>query len=207
MRLALAGGTIYTSAHGEPLRDSVLLIDGGKIAEIGKVAIPPSVEKLDCSGLTISAGFTNHPVHFFERKWADAAAIPAPELARQLYDTFTRFGFTSVFDLSSMVANTRVIRDRIESGEVAGPRILTTAEGLVPPGSAPSDDVLRLMGVFKTPLPEIADAAQAAAAARRHLDAGADGIKLFAPQPQSVIEAAVAEAHRDGKPVFLHPNS
>jgi hypothetical protein len=41
-------------------------------------------------------------VHFFERKWANAATIPAPQLELQLCDTFMRYGFTSAFDLSSM---------------------------------------------------------------------------------------------------------
>ena len=34
-----------------------------------------------------------------------------------------RYGFTSVFDLSSPWENTRRIRARIVSGKVAGPRI------------------------------------------------------------------------------------
>jgi imidazolonepropionase-like amidohydrolase len=70
-----------------------------------------------------------------------------------------------------------------------------------------------MMGVMKLPAPEIADAAQAAAAARKLLDAGVDGIKLFAsaprstPLPESAIRAAADEAHRAGKPVFVHPNN
>jgi imidazolonepropionase-like amidohydrolase len=178
-----------------------------------EVRAPQDATVLDCSGLSITAGFWNSHVHFFERKWADAAALPAPELARQLEETFTRYGFTSVFDLGSSWENTRRLRDRIESGEVPGPRILSTGEGLIPPGAAPSDQVLHMMGVVKTALPEVADAALAAAAARRLLDAGVDGIKLFASSPRGVLlpdgamEAAVDAAHGAGKPVFVHPNS
>ena len=211
--LALTGGTIHVSPADDPIRDGVVLIDGATIASVGTAAPPPHAEILDCTGATITAGLWNSHVHFFERKWADAASIPAPELARQLRETFTRYGFTNVFDLSSSLANTRIIRDRIESGEVAGPRIRTTGEGLVPPGAMPSEQVLHVMGVMNAQLPEITDAAQAAAAARRLLDQGVDGIKLFAstprgtPLPAGAMEAAVAEAHRAGKPVFVHPNS
>jgi imidazolonepropionase-like amidohydrolase len=69
------------------------------------------------------------------------------------------------------------------------------------------------MGVMKTPLPEITDAAQATAVSRKLLDQGVDGIKLFASSPsmaslpEGAIEAAVSEAHRLKKPVFVHPNS
>ena len=112
---ALLNATIYVSPTEEPIRGGTILVDGGRIAAVGKVAVPPNIETIDCSGCTITAGFCNSHVHFFERKWADAGNIPAPELTRQLQDTFTRFGFTSVFDLSSMCQNTRRIRDRIES--------------------------------------------------------------------------------------------
>jgi imidazolonepropionase-like amidohydrolase len=70
-----------------------------------------------------------------------------------------------------------------------------------------------MMGVMKLPAPEVADAAQAAAAARKLLEAGVDGIKLFAsaprsaPLPESAFRAATDEAHRAGKPVFVHPNN
>jgi imidazolonepropionase-like amidohydrolase len=215
--LALVGGTIYVSPTEEPFRDGVVLIQGGKIEAVGSktsVQVPRAVQSLDCSGRAIMAGFWNSHVHFFERKWANVAAIPAPEMSRQLQDMFTRFGFTSVFDLSSPWENTRRLRDRINSGEVPGPRIRSTGEALLPasPG-LPPDPVLNLMGVMKFPAPEIADAEQAAAAASKLLDQGVDGIKLFASAPskaslpESAIQAAVSEAHRVGKPVFVHPNS
>jgi imidazolonepropionase-like amidohydrolase len=214
--LALVGATTYVSPTKEPIRDSVVLIRAGKIDAVGsraQVQIPRSAQVLDCSGLTITAGFWNSHVHFFERKWANAATIPAAELSRQLQEMLTRYGFTSVFDLGSMWENTRKLHDRVESGEVTGPKIRSTGEALIPPGALPSEQVLSLMGTMKFPAPEIADAAQAAAASRKLLDEGVDGIKLFVSSPrssslpESAIEAAVSEAHRLGKPVFVHPNS
>ena len=127
--VALIGGTIHASPTEEPIRDGVVLIDGDTIAAVGSrasVKLPKRADVLDCSASTITAGFWNSHVHFFERKWANAATIPAPELGRQLQDAFTRYGFTSVFDLSSLWENTRRIRDRINSGEVQGPRIRST---------------------------------------------------------------------------------
>ena len=214
MLTALVNGTIYTSPAEEPIRDGVVLIDGGKIAAAGsRLAVPAQAEVIDCTGCTITAGFWNSHIHFFERKWSGAADIPAAELARQLQDMLTRYGFTSVFDLSSVWENTRGLRDRIESGEVPGPRIRSTGEGLIPvePG-LPADAVLQFMGVVKAEMPEVGDAEQAAAAARKLLNAGVDGIKLFASAPskaalsEEAMRAAAAEAHRAGRPVFVHPN-
>ena len=206
----MAGGTVYVSPTEEPTRDGIVLIEGEKIAAVGtrsSVELPQATRTLDCSGLTVTAGFWNSHVHFFERKWAEAASIPAPELGRQLEDAFTRYGFTSVFDLSSMWENTRRLRERVESGKVPGPRIRSTGEGLVSPGVVPSEQVLNTMGFMKTPLPEITDATQAAAAAKKLIGEGVDGIKLFAPFADGAVEAAVSEAHRAEKPVFVHPNS
>ena len=214
--LALIGATIYTSPSAARIADGVVLVRDGKIADVtGKalVQLPANAEVLDCSGMTIVAGFWNSHVHFFERKWEKAAEVPAAELARQLEDTFARYGFTSVFDTGSMWTNTRRIRDRIESGEVAGPRIRSTGEVLLPPGAMPPDIVVALMGGMKVANPEVADAAQAAAAARMLLEAGVDGIKVFGSgnrggaMSKDTMAAAVNEAHAAGKPVFVHPNS
>lgn len=214
--LALVGGTVYTTPVAEPIRDSVVLILDGRIAAVGArgaIQIPAGIDSIDCAGRTITAGFWNSHVHFFERKWTNAAAIPAAELGQQLQDMLTRYGFTSAFDLASQWTNTRLIRDRIEAGEVPGPRIRSTGEALVAPGAVPADPVIRALGYMVTRNMEVTDAAQATAASVKLLDAGVDGIKVHLqpppapnpPIPSGAIEAAVAAAHRAGKPVFVHP--
>jgi imidazolonepropionase-like amidohydrolase len=218
--IALVGGTIYVSPTEDPIRDGVILVRGGKIAEVGGKAslkVPPGIQTLDCSGLTITAGFWNSHVHFMERKWAGAAKIPAPELSGQLQAMLTQYGFTSVVDTGSMWANTRLLRDRIESGEIPGPRIRSTGEILMPKsglkGSPPS--LMDALGFMRAELPEVADAAEALAASKKLLDAGTDGIKVYAATwyepfvalPQSAIEAAAKEAHSRGKLVFAHPTN
>jgi imidazolonepropionase-like amidohydrolase len=64
-------------------------------------------------------------------------------------------------------------------------------------------------------LPEVSNAAEAGAAARKLLDEGVDGIKVYATslgQPPAVlseseIAAAAHEAHLRGKLVFAHPQT
>jgi imidazolonepropionase-like amidohydrolase len=211
--LVLLGGTIFASPGDEPIPDGMVVIQDDTIAAVGPrgtVEIPKDVPILDCSGLSIAAGFWNSHVHFFERKWANAGEIPAEELARQIQEAFSRFGFTTVFDTGSSWENTRRIRDRIESGEVAGPRILSTGEALVAPGAIPSERILGVLGVMVFPAPEASNAAEAAAASRKLLEQGVNGIKVHlqaADFPRDAIPAVVAEAHRAGKPVFIHPSN
>jgi imidazolonepropionase-like amidohydrolase len=216
--LALVGGTIYVAPEQDPVGDGVVVVEGGRIAAVGPrtlVAVPANVEVLDCRGRTITAGFWNSHVHFFEKKWASAGTIPAAELGRQLEEMLLRYGFTSVFDLASPRENTRRIRERIESGEVPGPRIRSTASALVAPHAVPPDSVISLLGFMAPQSLEVADAAQAAAAASRALGEGSDGIKLHLqpppppdpPFPMDALPVVVGLAHRAGKPVFVHPHT
>lgn len=66
---------------------------------------------------------------------------------------------------------------------------------------------------FQTP--RVEDATEAVEAARRLLDAGTDGLKLYAVTigrrgialPETAIQALVKEAHGRGEPVFAHPTT
>jgi imidazolonepropionase-like amidohydrolase len=211
----LLGGTIYTNPLDAPLRDGVIVIEGAKIAAVApksQIDVATSARVLDFSSMTIAAGFTNSHVHFFERKWANADTLPTSDANLQLAD-FLRYGFTSVFDLSSRWENTRCLRDRIASGGVAGPNIRSTGEGLTPPGALPPQPVLRVLGLMETPMHEVQSPAEARESVRQLIAAGVDGIKLFISSPYStalepsVIETAVSDAHRASKPVFAHPNN
>jgi imidazolonepropionase-like amidohydrolase len=163
--------------------------------------------------MVITAGFWNSHVHFFERKWANAAAIPAPELTRQLQEMFSRYGFTSVFDLGSPWENTRHIRERIQSGEVLGPRIRSTGEVLIAPGAMPADNMLGILGDMPLRNIEVRSAPEAEEASKKMLKLGVDGIKIHLqpppppkpPFPRDAIQAAVRPAHEMKKPTFVHP--
>jgi imidazolonepropionase-like amidohydrolase len=215
--VALIGATIYTNPADAPVRNGVVLIQNGKLSAVGtrgQVKIPQGTKVVDCAGHTITAGFWNNHVHFMERKWADAASIPASELNQQLQDMLTRYGFTTAFDLSSPWENTRVLRDRVESGDVPGPRIFSTGLAILPANpTLPPDAIISFMGWTNPRAPEVSDSEQASIAARRLLDSGVDGIKMLVSVPpraslsQGTIEGAVKEAHRLGKLVFVHPNT
>jgi cytosine/adenosine deaminase-related metal-dependent hydrolase len=207
---ALAGGTIYVSPAEAPILDGVVLIKSGKIDAVGlrsPVTLPPGVKVLDCSGLTITAGFGKSHDHFVQRKWANVPAIPAPELAGYLQDMLTRYGFTSVIDTGSKWENTRRLRERIESGEIAGPRIHTTGEIIYAKGGAPEQRILDAVGTMRIQFPEVSTPDEAGAAARKLLDEGVDAIKVYATSlsfPPAVlseaeIAAAAHEAHSRGQ--------
>lgn len=211
--LALVGGTIYRSPDTAPLGDGVVLVRDGLIAAVGRrgtVPIPAGAKVLQCSGATVVAGFWNSHVHFTEPHWSGADTLPASSLAGHLREMLTRYGFVRVVDTGSWLANTLALRRRIESGEVAGPAILTTGPGFVPRHASP-------FYILPDRLPELQSPADARAQVAARLKAGADAIKLFTgsvasptlvvPMPLAVVRAATREAHRHRRLVLAHPTN
>jgi imidazolonepropionase-like amidohydrolase len=227
-QLALVGGTIYTSPTEAPIRDGAVLIESGKIVSVGRrasVRVPQGTTLIDTSGSTITAGLWNSHVHFLESMWADPAMVPAADLTRQFQMMLTQYGFTSVFDIWSSWENTRQLRDRVESGEVAGPRIRLTGPAMFPRAAGESAQMslstdagwstLGFMPQEKIQLTRVAETAEAVANAKRLLDLGADGIKLYVASggrngpamSEDLIRGVVKEAHGRGKLVFVHPTT
>jgi imidazolonepropionase-like amidohydrolase len=219
--VVVSGGVVYPAPQSPPIRNAVVVIRNGAIASVGvrgSVQIPAGATVIDATGLTVTAGFWNSHVHFLQRKWANAAAMPARDLERQLQDMLTRFGFTTVFDTWSAWENTRVIRDRVESGEVRGPKMFSTGEAIYGQGGEVAEATWGMLGFMNRQLfrlSRVATADDATTAARRLLDAGTDGIKVYAATPglqptivpEAAIAAAVVETHRRGKIAFAHPSS
>ena len=219
--LALAGGRVIASPDAAPIDDGVVLMDRGRIEAVGAreaVTVPAAARTIDCRGLVVVAGFQNSHVHFTEPRWTDAASQPASTLASALQSMLTKYGFTTVVDTGSLLPNTVALRQRIDSGDVAGPRILTAGIPLYPPdgipyylkdGSVPPD-LLKLLHQPATPKDAGRDV-------DGNIDGGADIIKLFTgswvandrvlPMPADIAAAAVAEAHRRGRMVFAHTSS
>jgi imidazolonepropionase-like amidohydrolase len=218
--LAVVGARIYPSPGAKPIDDGAILIDDGRIVAVGQrrsVRIPQSVPVLDASGGTVTAGFWNSHVHIMPEPLLGADKAPAARLQAALQEMLTRWGFTTVFDLASSTDNALALRRRIDSGEVLGPNLLTVGDPFFPKNGTPIY-VRQYMATHGFADEEVASPEQAAARARRQLDRGTDGVKIFAgaivggkvgvlPMPVDVATAVVAEAHRHGKPAFAHPSN
>ena len=100
--------------------------------------IPPRRPRCPTARGVVTAGFQNSHVHFMEAVWNDAADAPGEKLAAPSESMLTRYGFTTVFDTASDQPNTLALRDRIEEGDVDGPRIRTVGIPLYPPDGIPS---------------------------------------------------------------------
>jgi imidazolonepropionase-like amidohydrolase len=215
--LALTGATVYPSPDARPVVDATIVVHDGRIIAIGpraSVTIPSGARVLDCSGRFIVAGFWNSHVHILTPGLLRARDARPGELNQQLDLMFNRWGFTTVFDLASVLDNTLSLRSRIESGELRGPHILTVGEPIWTIEPIYLRDFLTENHIA---MPNTLTPEQAASVVREHAAKGANGIKLFTGSlqaggkvvalPLSIAGSAVTEAHLHGLPVFTHPQN
>ena len=218
--LAIINAVIYPAPDAAPIERGSVLLHAGKIVAVGSgasVHVPKGTAVIDAQGGAVASGFWNSHVHILTPGLLHAADHSAAELSSELQRMFTRWGFTTVFDLASSLENTKILRHRIDDGDVVGPRILTVGDPFFPERGTPIY-VKQFLQENGFPSEEVSSPAQAAARARRQLADGADGVKIFAgaivggkigvlPMPLDIAAALVRESHRAGKPVFAHPTN
>lgn len=208
---------VYTAPDVAPIDDAVIIVREGKIAAVGpraQLQATPSGAEPVCSGGVVMAGFQNSHVHFLGDGFFDADRKGWIELGREIERMLTRFGYTTVVDTASDLANTKVIRQRIEAGEISGPRIISVGAGVFPPNGLPIY-IAHLPRRFldRQLMPDSADAARRLV--QNNIDAGADATKLFVATPQAdrllkrmsleIARAAADATHARNKLVLVHP--
>jgi imidazolonepropionase-like amidohydrolase len=205
--LALAGGRVLDGYGGIPIENGVILLSGERIIAIGtegELEIPAGVETIRTDGMTVMPGLFDMHVHIHilghadYRRWDElygdvAARDVMPIAARQLLMA----GVTSARDLGAELDQIIDVRQRIERGEIPGPRLFVSGPFLQRAPYADYEEDLR-WGVNG---PE--DARQKVL---RLVAAGVDVIKLIDQDQLTSDEVAaiVETAHRAGKPVIAH---
>jgi imidazolonepropionase-like amidohydrolase len=170
---------------------------------------------LDIAGSTVTAGFWNSHVHLTTPVFLRSKAAPDAELEKELEQSFTSWGFTTVFDLASTTGISGDVGDRVTSRRVKGPRILSAAEPFYPHGATPIY-ARPFYEQFNLPSAEVTTDVEAVKRLRRQISDGADGVKLFTGSivggetgvvhmDESTISKLSAAARRLKKPVFAHP--
>jgi imidazolonepropionase-like amidohydrolase len=213
---ALDAAKIYL-APDQPAIAGQVVIAGTRIQSVapgsGKRTVA-ATRAPQCNGGVLVAGFQNSHVHFTGDEFRDARQQRAEALDVALTQMLTRYGYTTVFDIASDRDNTLALRDRIEKGDVRGPRILTVGGALFPPHGLPVY-IAHMRKELLDKLPQPSSVDEALKAVRENFAAGSDGTKLFLATPQAdntlkrmstdIARAAVDETHRRAKLVFAHP--
>ena len=207
-RLALVGGMLLDGYGGVPVHHAAILLENNRIVAAGpasEITIPLGTPLIDTRGETMMPGMIETHAHLvivghgdYERwfKWLDVHRSEYPiervmEIsARQLLSA----GITSAVDLGAPLKESVSVRDRIQSGQIPGPRLSVSGPWLIREAAIfpPMCQV-----IVRTP-------AEAARATEDNIRGGADVIKLHGGLSLEEYKAIVEVAHRHHVKVHAH---
>lgn len=205
-RVALVGGTLVDGTLREPIRNSVVLIDGERIVAVGTVdslPVPADARRISTEGMTVLPGLWDMHVHLMLNGHADYAHwdrtylsqlrdVIMPASAKQLLMA----GVTGARDLGAPLEDSIAVRDAIRSGRIPGPTLFVSGP-FIQKKPYPGTEAFR-WGVDSP--------ADGRAKVRRIAAAGVDVVKLIDQDQMSdeEIAAIVDEATRHKLPVVAH---
>jgi imidazolonepropionase-like amidohydrolase len=196
--IVLKAATII-DGKGQVLRNTIIVVEAGKIARIGGDA-PPGAVTYDLTMLTVTPGLIDTHAHIF---WhfdnGRLAGKDEPPIRAMLHATDNAIvtlnaGFTTIQSPGS--PEDKDLRDAIARGTIPGPRVLTSLEPL-DEKSGPPEKLRELV--------------------RERKQQGADFIKLFASKSireggtqtmtDEQLQAACGEAKSLGLRIIVHAHS
>jgi imidazolonepropionase-like amidohydrolase len=131
---AIKAGTLIDGTGAAPVKNAVILIQGGRITAAGaNVAIPSGATVIDLSATTVLPGFVDAHVHLAGRTigdgdWQHSGLTEMPSQlallgAAHAQETLEA-GFTSVRVVGSVHFGDVALRNAIDAGWIPGPRIV-----------------------------------------------------------------------------------
>ena len=188
--VVLAHVRVVHGTGAPPVEDQTIVVRNGKIATIepaARVRAPAGAHVLDLTGHTILPGFVGLHDHTFYTTSGRSVQlnVSAPRL-------YLASGVTTIRTTGSMSPYSEInLKEAVEQGEVAGPRMYITGPYLT--GEA------GVGGMHEVLTPE---------AARRVVaywaDEGASWLKFYTSVSRAALGAAVDEAHKRGLKVTGH---
>ena len=131
---AIRAGTLIDGTGSAPIRNAVILVQGGRITAVGtNVAVPSGATVIDLTGETVLPGFIDAHVHLAGRTigdgdWQHSRLTEMPSQlallgAAHAQETLEA-GFTTVRVVGSASFGDVALRNAINAGWIPGPRIV-----------------------------------------------------------------------------------
>ncbi len=131
---AIRAGTLIDGTGGAPIKNAVILVQGGRITAAGtNVTVPSGATVIDLSGETVLPGFIDAHVHLAGRTigdgdWQHSRLTEMPSQLALLGAAHAQqtleAGFTTVRVVGSAAFGDVALRNAISAGWIPGPRIV-----------------------------------------------------------------------------------
>jgi len=203
---ALVGGVLIDGYGGKPVRNSVILIEGERIAGVGQadtLKVPAGAEVISTAGMSVLPGLWDMHVHLMINGHSDYdhwdktypaqfESVIMPASAKQLLLA----GVTSARDLGAPLEASLHVRDAIRAGKIPGPTLYVSGPFLQH-APYPGTELYRW---------GISGPEDARAKVRKLAEAGVDCIKLIDQDQMTMeeVQALVDEAHKHKLAVVAH---
>lgn len=187
--LAIRGARLFNPETGTVEDGVTIVLAGEQVAAVGPdgtVAMPPEVQVLEATGQMVVPGLWDMHAHLRDPAGQDQWSWFGGELLH------LAAGVTSVRDVGSHVGALAALREAIDAGEAAGPRILVA--GFV-------YDTAWGVDVIEDP---IATADEARARVDHYSTLGFSQIKLHIVSESALAQAAIERAKERGMRVIGH---
>jgi imidazolonepropionase-like amidohydrolase len=215
---------------GRVIEDAVVTVEGDRITRVGSgpTAVPQDIPVIDLRRYTAIPGLIDLHTHMTyvwdpasgTNPWRQGVSRTPEQTVAAAADNAMRTletGVTTVRDLGSSNYTDIMMRDRIRSGRMPGPRMIVAGYGLQKArpntnGNANANP--------DAPSPvlrgRVTDVSQIAAAVKAQVDAGADVIKMYGSTGSGAdvtgrqtftfeeMKAAVDAAHANGRRIAIH---
>ena len=203
---ALVGGRLIDGLLGEPIANSVILIDGDIIEAVGSIdtlPVPDGYEIISTEGMSVMPGLWDMHVHLMINGHSDYShwdvTYPdrfASEIMPASAEQLLLAGVTTARDLGAPLDDSLAVREGIESGRIPGPRLFVSGPFIQHEAYPGTED-------FRWGVNGARDARDKV---KKLADAGVDVIKLIDQDEMTFeeAEAVVDEAHKHGLPVVAH---
>ncbi|MDQ3919263.1 MAG: amidohydrolase family protein [Acidobacteriota bacterium] len=207
--VALRAARMLDAASGQVINNALILVEGDKVAAAGaNLSIPRDARVYDLGDVTVLPGLIDahtHITYHFDASGhfgleGDASADVTLKYAEQNARDTLNGGVTTIRNLGAGGRVDLRLRDEINRGDAAGPRMLVSGEPLT------SDDIRDIYEDAGARLARVREFVRA------RIKEGVDVIKIFegvdergqAVFSEAEIRAAVEEAARAGLRVAVH---
>lgn len=207
-KVALVGGMLLDGYEAPPIHHAAVLIEGDRIVKVGPAAstpIPPDYTVVDTSGRTMLPGMIELHGHLIllghgnYGTWFPWIAKQGPGMLGTVMEVAARqllmAGVTSAVDLGAPLKESLTVRDRINKGDIPGPRMSMSGPWITRQGGGMTD---QFGGIAVT------STAQAAAEVEKLAKAGVDVIKAHSGLTRDDYQAIADTAHKFGLRVHAH---